>query len=273
VSFQTANPSTSTSSHNSDSKTNTSSTDPKPKPASTTSQKPAIRKPPTQAANTNDRPTGPTTRSSEGKSSPYAAAAAVHEEYTADSETSDIESDGDDESDQTSMPTAIILLSGTRSKKRTEQPAPPELDDSQLVVPEEPPVLTGSAKLWHNRLGHVGDKVLESTAKYYGLKIPSVEMDNMKSCACMSCETCKAQRQPIGRKTADRLRVATAVMDCFHVDLMGPYSSIEEGRRIRISSFDANSYLLVMVDEYSRFVMVTPLQRKSKATESIIATV
>ncbi|MGZ8925640.1 MAG: reverse transcriptase domain-containing protein, partial [Nitrososphaeraceae archaeon] len=64
---------------------------------------------------------------------------------------------------------------------------------------------------------------------------------------------------------------AENIMDCWHVDLIGPLSEVnKDGKRIHLPSLQGKIYILVIVDEYSRFVMVEPIQQKSDATESII---
>ncbi|MGZ8925638.1 MAG: integrase catalytic domain-containing protein, partial [Nitrososphaeraceae archaeon] len=65
---------------------------------------------------------------------------------------------------------------------------------------------------------------------------------------------------------------AENIMDCWHVDLIGPLSEVnKDGKRIHLPSLQGKIYILVIVDEYSRYVMVEPIQQKSDATESIIS--
>ncbi|MGZ9927898.1 hypothetical protein ACXYTC_23095, partial [Escherichia coli] len=59
-------------------------------------------------------------------------------------------------------------------------------------------------------------------------------------------------------------------MECWHVDLIGPLSSIEEGKRLHLPSIDGKVYILLIVDEFSRYVMVQAIQRKSDATQALI---
>ena len=129
------------------------------------------------------------------------------------------------------------------------------------------------AKLWHSRFAHLGLQTLASTNKFYDLKLPTAVLKRLEECKCNICLACKAKRAPIGHKTADRLRVANNIMDCWHVDLIGPFSSVEDDRKIRIASLDGHCYVLTIVDEFSRFAMVTPLQRKSGATDALMSSI
>jgi cell fate (sporulation/competence/biofilm development) regulator YlbF (YheA/YmcA/DUF963 family) len=129
------------------------------------------------------------------------------------------------------------------------------------------------AKLWHSRFAHLGLQTLASTNKFYDLKLPATALRRLEECKCNICLACKAKRAPIGHKTADRLRVANNIMDCWHVDLIGPFSSVEDDRKVRIASLDGHCYVLTIVDEFSRFAMVTPLQRKSGANDALMSTI
>lgn len=89
---------------------------------------------------------------------------------------------------------------------------------------------------------------------------------------CLVCVTNKAQRQPLSRQRIVRFNAAQAIMDCWHVDLMGPFSTInpEDGRRWRLPSITGESYILMATDENSHFIMGEPLVTKSKAPEALI---
>ena len=125
------------------------------------------------------------------------------------------------------------------------------------------------AQLWHARLGHASPAKLAMANEMYELGIPKDEIEEVKN-TCGVCIRCKAQRKPIGALTANRTRVAQKVMDCWHVDLSGPYSMVEQGKRFRLPSLGGHSYNLTVVDEKSRNVMVTNLKTKSEAAAAII---
>lgn len=89
---------------------------------------------------------------------------------------------------------------------------------------------------------------------------------------CPVCVTSKAQRQPISRKNCVRMNEAQNIMDCWHVDLMGPFSTIssEDGRRWRLPSVTGEAFVLVVTDEFSKYVMTTPIVSKSHAASALI---
>lgn len=124
--------------------------------------------------------------------------------------------------------------------------------------------------IWHNRLGHIGLDSLKHTNLAYQLGIPKDDLLNSFSCTCNTCMACKIKRTTVRSINANRRNKAMDIMDCWWVDLIGPFSGIEKGRRIKGPSFTGHNYVLVVVDEYSRFVMVQPLQRKAHAADELI---
>lgn len=59
-------------------------------------------------------------------------------------------------------------------------------------------------------------------------------------------------------------------MDCWNADLIGPFSTVEEHERLHLTSYSGYNYALVVVDEWSRYVMVRLLKKKSEATQALI---
>ena len=89
---------------------------------------------------------------------------------------------------------------------------------------------------------------------------------------CRVCIDAKAKRAPIGGDaTAAPSRIATNRMDRWHIDLTGPYSLVEEGERFRAPALDGSLYSLTIVDERSRFKIITPIKAKSDVAETLIA--
>jgi hypothetical protein len=60
-------------------------------------------------------------------------------------------------------------------------------------------------------------------------------------------------------------------MDIWSADLIGPFSTIRHGKRIDLSSRKEEHYALVVMDEYSRYVLVRLLSRKADAPNEIIS--
>jgi len=108
----------------------------------------------------------------------------------------------------------------------------------------------------HNRI-HFGktQSVLSAIKKAYGEK---VDVDFACSESCDACAWAKAKRHPRDRVS---VRKATRRGERLHFDLfISPFRSI-----------DGKIYLLVVVDEYSKFVYVRGLAKKSELPEMMIS--
>lgn len=105
-----------------------------------------------------------------------------------------------------------------------------------------------------------------------GLSSEMIDRIYGQSEECPVCVANKAHRQPLSRQRTIRFNAAPHIMDCWHVDLMGPFSTVspEDGRRWRLPSITGDSYILIATDEHSRYVMGKPLTSKSKAPDSLI---
>ncbi|KAI3790994.1 hypothetical protein L2E82_04492 [Cichorium intybus] len=111
--------------------------------------------------------------------------------------------------------------------------------------------------LWHRRLAHLNFKDLNKLVAMDLLRgMPALKFDN--DSLCSTCEHGKQtkQRHPtvINPKITEPLSV-------LYIDLCGP-SAIE--------SIGKKKYILVIVDDYSRFTWVMFLRNKSDAAEEII---
>ena len=135
-------------------------------------------------------------------------------------------------------------------------------------VMEQP--ISKEVELFHYRLAHPGIDRLIKANQVYELGLNKTHLTQFHSQGCQVCHLCKTKRAPINHVNTHRTPIATRAMGCWHADLMGPFSSIQEGRRIHNRTIDNESYLLVIVDEYSRYYMVIPLAKKSDAAQAII---
>jgi transposase InsO family protein len=70
------------------------------------------------------------------------------------------------------------------------------------------------------------------------------------SVACSECDTAKMHRQPF----SGSFPIATKVLECLHMDLCGPITPASRG---------GNRYFLKIINGYSKFRFIFPLQRKS----------
>jgi hypothetical protein len=122
----------------------------------------------------------------------------------------------------------------------------------------------------HTKLAHLNAKSLQLTNDHYNLGISKQSIDYHSQLNCTTCISCKAKREPIGKLTANPLRKAKAIMDCWHIDLIGPLSEIQEGKRYNLPSLEGKIYILMIVDEYSRTAITCPIQQKSHAPQALI---
>jgi hypothetical protein len=211
-----------------------------------------------------------TTRSQDGTSTAPAppnsgnrgvAAAAMEEVESKD------EDDGND-SDCGEYAGAVITRSS--SKPTAQNPVTPKSVDMAIQT-NLPAKVCDEGSLWHSRIGHQGPKVLEGTNHAYNLGLSKACLEYQADCNCLTCISCKAKKAVIGIKTANPSRKAKAIMDCWHVDLAGPFAKMEKNTRLRLPSIEGKTYILVIVDEFSRYVMAVPITKKSDGTAELIA--
>nr|GEW18286.1 retrovirus-related Pol polyprotein from transposon TNT 1-94 [Tanacetum cinerariifolium] len=110
--------------------------------------------------------------------------------------------------------------------------------------------------LWHQRLSHLNfDTIndLEKNDLFFGLPKFKYHKEHL----CPSCEQGKSKRASYPTKPVPNSRQRLHLL---HMDLCGP---------IRITSINGKRYVLVIVDEYSRYTWVHFLRSKDEASEVI----
>nr|GEX71598.1 retrovirus-related Pol polyprotein from transposon TNT 1-94 [Tanacetum cinerariifolium] len=111
--------------------------------------------------------------------------------------------------------------------------------------------------LWHQRLSHLNFGTINQLAKQdlvRGLLKLKFEKDHL----CSACSLGKRKKQSYKPKAEDTNQEKLYLL---HMDLYGP---------IRIKSINGKKYILVIVDDYSRFIWVKFLRSKDEAPEFII---
>jgi transposase InsO family protein len=105
---------------------------------------------------------------------------------------------------------------------------------------------TGDLTVWHNRLAHVSKDKIASMLRAKQLQPATTPA---KGDICTDCS--------IGKQTRDtfkgHLDKASKPGDVSHSDVVGPLSEFHSGAR----------YFVSFIDEWTRFVTVTPIKRKS----------
>ncbi|KAJ9566752.1 hypothetical protein OSB04_002718 [Centaurea solstitialis] len=111
--------------------------------------------------------------------------------------------------------------------------------------------------LWHRRFSHQNFSDISKLANGGLVKgLPKLTFD--RDSLCPACQMGKMKRSSHKSKTESSCQ---SPLEMIHMDLCGP---------MRIQSISGKKYILVMVDEYSRYTWLEFLRMKSEAPELII---
>ncbi|GJR23750.1 retrovirus-related pol polyprotein from transposon TNT 1-94 [Tanacetum coccineum] len=111
--------------------------------------------------------------------------------------------------------------------------------------------------LWHRRLSHLNFGAINHLARHglvRGLPKLKFEKDHL----CSACALGKSTKKPHKPKSEDTNQEKLYLL---HMDLCGP---------MRVASVNGKKYILVIVDDYSRFTWVKCLRSKDEALAFII---
>ncbi|GJX50955.1 retrovirus-related pol polyprotein from transposon TNT 1-94 [Tanacetum coccineum] len=111
--------------------------------------------------------------------------------------------------------------------------------------------------LWHRRLNHLNFGTINDLARkdlIRGLPRLKFEKDHL----CFACQLGKSKKHTHKPKTKN---TNLKVLNTLHMDLCGP---------MRVQTINGKKYILVIVDEYSRFTWVKFLRSKDETPEVII---
>lgn len=107
-----------------------------------------------------------------------------------------------------------------------------------------------SKQLWHNRLGHPADQVLNVLQQDLNFNNKSIISP------CEVCHKAKQTREPFPLSDHKTERLG----DLIHLDLWGPY---------RVQSKEGYKFFLTIVDDYTRAVWVYLLKSKDETCDNI----
>ncbi|GJY16963.1 retrovirus-related pol polyprotein from transposon TNT 1-94 [Tanacetum coccineum] len=110
--------------------------------------------------------------------------------------------------------------------------------------------------LWHRRLSHLNFGAINHLARHglvRGLPKLKFEKDHL----CSACALGKSSKKPHKPKSEDTNQEKLYLL---HMDLCGP---------MRVASVNGKKYILVIVDDYSRFTWVKCLRSKDDKKESV----
>ncbi|GJU63490.1 retrovirus-related pol polyprotein from transposon TNT 1-94 [Tanacetum coccineum] len=110
------------------------------------------------------------------------------------------------------------------------------------------------AWLWHRRLSHLNfDYINLLSKKDVVIGLPKLKY--VKDQLCSSCEVSKAKRSSFKSKTVPSSK---GWLNWLHMDLCGP---------MRVASINGKTYILVIVDDYSRYTWTLFLRSKDETPE------
>ena len=112
--------------------------------------------------------------------------------------------------------------------------------------------------LWHQRMGRANYKHRSIASKHESiLGIPKLSrMSNVV------CGPCQLRKQTKAKHLSTQTSVTSRPLELLHLDLMGP---------TRTKSFGGKSYIIVVVDDFTRYTWVILLWSKSDAPKHIKA--
>ncbi|GKA57787.1 retrovirus-related pol polyprotein from transposon TNT 1-94, partial [Tanacetum coccineum] len=111
--------------------------------------------------------------------------------------------------------------------------------------------------LWHRRLSHLNFSSINHLARH-GLVCGLPKLKFEKDHLCSACAMGKSKKQSHKPKSKDTNQEKLYLL---HMDLCGP---------MRVASVNGKKYILVIVDDYSRFTWVKFLASKDEAPDFII---
>ncbi|GKC94910.1 retrovirus-related pol polyprotein from transposon TNT 1-94 [Tanacetum coccineum] len=130
--------------------------------------------------------------------------------------------------------------------------------DSQLPIPSSlmTKATSSQAWLWHRRLSHLNFDTINLLSKNNIVNgLPKLKF--VKDHLCSSCELGKAKRKSFHTKTT-RLKRRLQLL---HMDLCGP---------MRVESINGKKYVLVIIDDYSRYTWTHFLRSKDETPGVLI---
>nr|GFA35932.1 hypothetical protein [Tanacetum cinerariifolium] len=116
---------------------------------------------------------------------------------------------------------------------------------------------SSQAWLWHRRLSHLNFDTINLLSKN-DIVIGLPKLKFIKDHLCSSCELRKAKRNSFQTKTTPSFKRR---LELLHMDLSGP---------MRVKSINGKEYVLIIVDDYSRYTWTHFLRSKDETPEVII---
>nr|GEU41481.1 copia protein [Tanacetum cinerariifolium] len=156
-------------------------------------------------------------------------------------------------------------IHGLVEHARIQNPSKPLLDSAcrlsklfcSIWTSNAPSASKTKSWLWHQRLSHLNFDYITSLAKQ-GLVRGLPKLKYPKDHLCSPCALGKRNKHSHKLKAEDSIQEKLYLL---HIDLCGP---------MRIQSINGRKYILVIVDDYSRFTWVKFLRSKDEVLEFVI---
>nr|GEZ42773.1 putative ribonuclease H-like domain-containing protein [Tanacetum cinerariifolium] len=116
---------------------------------------------------------------------------------------------------------------------------------------------SSQAWLWHRRLSHLNFDTINLLSKN-DIVVGLPKLKFVKDHLCSSCELGKAKRKSCHTKLTPSSKIRLQLL---HMDLCGP---------MRVASINGKRYVLVIVDDYSRYTWTHFLRSKDETPEVLI---
>nr|GEY45697.1 retrovirus-related Pol polyprotein from transposon TNT 1-94 [Tanacetum cinerariifolium] len=118
-------------------------------------------------------------------------------------------------------------------------------------------VTSSQAWLWHRRLSHLNFVTINLLSKN-DIVVGLLKLKFVKDHLCSSCELGKAKRMSFHTKLTPSSKIQLQLL---HMDLCGP---------MRVASINGKRYVLVIVDDYSRYTWTHFLRSKDETPKVLI---
>ena len=143
-----------------------------------------------------------------------------------------------------------VFMKGLRSPDNCYMWSGPSMTSASCLLSQ-----TDATDLWHKRLGHLNLRSLGNLVSKEAVRgLPYLKIKEGKICGqCQVGKQVCASHKKVDYLTTSR------VLELLHMDLMGP---------MQVESLGGRRYILVVVDDYSRYTWVGFLQEKSDAFEA-----
>ena len=112
--------------------------------------------------------------------------------------------------------------------------------------------------LWHQRMEHASYKHLSIVSKHKLV----LEMPKLSKVNNVMCGLCQLRKQTKAKHLGTQTSATSRPLELLHLDLMGP---------IRTESLGRKRYIMVVVDDFTRYTWVIFLRSKSDTLEYIEA--